>query len=91
MTAGEHHDEGVIAVRHRPIRRRGDPFVPDRPSPDGVLSALAGLFTADQVGRRDATVMSQARGLAGMPSAGHCLAPARRASCTASSAVAKWP
>ena len=41
--------------------------------------------------RRDATWISQPRGLSGTPSRGHCRAAARSASCTASSAAAKSP
>ena len=43
------------------------------------------------VSRREATVISQPRGLSGMPSVGHCMAAARSASWVASSAVSKWP
>ena len=43
------------------------------------------------VSLREATVISQARGLSGMPSFGHCCAAAIRASWTASSAVSKCP
>ena len=39
--------------------------------------------------RRDATWISQARGLSGTPSRGHCAAAAMSASCTASSQAAK--
>src|SRR5580692_2526276 len=39
--------------------------------------------------RRKATCVSQARGLSGSPSSGHCVAAASNASCTASSAAAK--
>ncbi len=41
--------------------------------------------------RRAATVTSQPRGLAGMPSSGHCTAAAVRASWTASSQASNWP
>ena len=43
------------------------------------------------VSLREATVISQPRGLSGTPSAGHCVAAASSASCTASSAVSKCP
>ena len=43
------------------------------------------------VSRREATVISQARGSSGMPSRGHCAAAASNASWTASSAVSKCP
>ena len=43
------------------------------------------------VSRREATVISQPRGLSGTPSPGHCTAAARSASWVASSAVAKCP
>lgn len=36
--------------------------------------------------RREATLISQPRGLSGTPASGHCRAAAIRASCTASSA-----
>ena len=59
----------------------------------GVLAALAGLPRARSrsVSRREATVISQPRGLSGTPSSGHCLAAAISASWTASSAVSKCP
>ena len=40
---------------------------------------------------REATRMSQASGLSGVPPAGQVVAAASSASCTASSASAKWP
>jgi hypothetical protein len=43
------------------------------------------------VSRREATVISQARGSSGRPSSGHCLAAAISASWVASSAVSKCP
>jgi hypothetical protein len=43
------------------------------------------------VRRREATVISQPVGLAGTPSAGHCVAAPSSASCTASSQVSKPP
>ncbi len=43
------------------------------------------------VSRRDATVMSHARGLSGTPSRGHCVAAARNASWAASSARIEMP
>jgi hypothetical protein len=43
------------------------------------------------VSLREATVISQLRGLSGTPSRGHCTEAARSASCTASSAVSKCP
>ena len=43
------------------------------------------------VRRRDATVISHARGLSGRPSVGHCVAAASSASCTASSQASKCP
>jgi hypothetical protein len=43
------------------------------------------------VSRREATVISQARGLAGMPCFGHWVAAASSASWVASSAVSKCP
>lgn len=43
------------------------------------------------VSRLDAVLMSQPRGFSGSPRTGHCRYAASIASCTASSAVSKWP
>jgi hypothetical protein len=43
------------------------------------------------VSRREATLISQLRGLSGTPPAGHCTLAAKSASCTASSARSKLP
>ena len=43
------------------------------------------------VSRRAATVINQPFGLSARPSFGHCVAAASMASCTASSAMSKWP
>ena len=52
---------------------------------------LACSLRSRSVSRREATVMSHAFGFPGTPVSGHVVAAAISASCTASSAVSKWP
>ena len=97
VAAQEQQDERVVGRRVRAaVAEHCDP--PPSHGRAGVQVAAvssrrrrACSLRSRSVSRRDATVMSQPRGLSGMPSVGHWVAAASSASCTASSAVSKCP
>jgi hypothetical protein len=92
VAAHEQQDERVIRVGGRGIRG-GRQQLPGSVRWTTTLSRRwrACSLRSGSVSRREATVISQARGLAGMPSLGHWVAAASSASCVASSAVSKCP
>jgi hypothetical protein len=65
------------------------PPPPPASSTDWSGPAGSPALRNSSVSRREAIRISQARGLPGVPSVGHCRAAAMRASCTVSSAASK--
>jgi len=85
MTAHEHENEGVIGPRCR-IRR-----IP-RPRSSELLTPASGIIASILLPmRRKATLISQPTGCSGTPLTGHFSVATMSASCTASSASAKFP